>query len=176
MYIRNFLINCTAVCFATVAMTIPALAGNITLPKNWGKPTASDLSDEWRNKDTGRFSIANGDFNGDGKIDQAMLLVSHQSHKLGLFVFISQENDLYRSHKLDVIDDPLMIHAMGIEKVSHGRYKTACGKGYWDCKKGEPSEIVIEHDAINYFKTESANSYFYWDAKTKKFKRIWMSD
>ena len=75
-----------------------------------------------------------------------------------------------------MIDDPLMIHAMGIEKVSHGRYKTACGKGYWDCKKGEPSEIVIEHDAINYFKTESANSYFYWDAKTKKFKRIWMSD
>jgi hypothetical protein len=65
---------------------------------------------------------------------------------------------------------------MGIAKVSPGKYKTACGKGYWECKTGELPEIAIRHDSINYFKTESASSYIYWSERTKTFKRAWITD
>jgi hypothetical protein len=65
---------------------------------------------------------------------------------------------------------------MGIDTVTTGDYKTACGKGYWECKKSEPEILNLKHVAINYFKFESANSFFYWDDKTGSFKRIWISD
>jgi hypothetical protein len=69
-----------------------------------------------------------------------------------------------------------MIEAFGIELAKPGTYATACGKGYWDCKKGEPEELRLERAGIDFFKYESANSYFVWNAGKKKFDRIWMSD
>jgi hypothetical protein len=65
---------------------------------------------------------------------------------------------------------------MGIKSAKSGKYKTACGKGYWDCKKGEPAELNLRMPAMDLFQYESANSFFVWDSKIKKFKRIWMSD
>ena len=65
---------------------------------------------------------------------------------------------------------------MGIKTAEPGKYKTACGKGYWVCKKGETAKLNLKMAAIDLFQYESANSYFVWDTKTKMFKRIWMSD
>lgn len=50
------------------------------------------------------------------------------------------------------------------------------GKGYWGCKEDEVPEIKIESDAIEFFKYESASSFFYWDDEKSEFKRIWISD
>ena len=65
---------------------------------------------------------------------------------------------------------------MGINTVKPGEYKTVCGKGYFKCEKGEPEVLKLKRPAIDYFKFQSANSFFFWDDKTGDFKRIWISD
>jgi len=78
--------------------------------------------------------------------------------------------------KLDEFDDKAWITVMGVTIAKPGKYKTACGKGYFECEKGEPAELNLKLPAIDYFKEGSANSFFIWDKKAKQFKRIWMSD
>jgi len=133
-------------------------------------------NDSWRTKDINKYIFVEGDFNGDKIVDKAKLLVLKDNTKLGLFAYVSQENRTYKIYLLDETDDINLFHAMGIKKVTPGLYKTACGKGYWKCKEDELSEIAIQHDAIDYFKIESANSFFYWDVNENTFKRIWISD
>lgn len=65
---------------------------------------------------------------------------------------------------------------MGIDVAKPGEYKTACGKGYFACKKGESKILKLNRPAIDYFKLGSASSFFFWNDKTNSFKRIWISD
>jgi len=152
-----------------------ALAGDMALPNGWRMPNKLELGDDWRQKDTEKFAVATGDFNGDGVSDRAALLMSRNGKRAGLYVFLS-ESAGFKAYALDVRGSTEILPAMGIAKVIPGKYKTACGKGYWTCKKKEPSELFVQHDAVEYFKTESASSYFYWDRQAKSFKRVWISD
>jgi len=65
---------------------------------------------------------------------------------------------------------------MGISILSPGKHQTACGKGYSDCRSGEPEILDLKYSGINYFLFEGASSVFYWDANTNNFKRVWLSD
>jgi hypothetical protein len=65
---------------------------------------------------------------------------------------------------------------MGVSVITPGQYKTACGKGYWDCKGDETPLIILKYPAIDYFMFESANAFFYLDDTVCKFKRIWIRD
>jgi len=65
---------------------------------------------------------------------------------------------------------------MGISLWEPGQYKTACGKGYWECKDDETQILKLKTPGINFFAFESANSIFYWNSRKNEFKRIWMSD
>lgn len=145
------------------------------LPQGW-KLLVFDTHDDWRKEDPSRYTIIRGDFNGDGIQDTARLLEPEDGAGIGLFVFISTGKDKFKTYLLDEMKDPDSVHSKGIRKVSPGIYKTACGKGYWPCGKDEVPEISIRYDAIDYFKTESASSYIYWDTQTSTFKRIWISD
>lgn len=163
-----------AVVFLVTPVTL-VLADDMGLPTGWRMPTKLELGDDWRQRDAEKFSVATGDFNGDGIPDRALLLVSRRGKRAGLYVFLS-EGVGFKVHALDVRNSTEILPAMGIAKIIAGRYKTACGKGYWACKKNEPSELLVQHDALEYFKTESASSYFYWDGQAKSFKRVWISD
>jgi hypothetical protein len=146
-------------------------------PQGWRAPINSELGDDWRKKDAEKYLVVKGDFNGDAVTDEARLLVRADGSALGFFGFVSDKNHAVKTYLLDEMKGAGAIHAMGIKKVSPGLYKTACGKGYWTCRKpDEVPEIKIQHDAIDYFKTESANSFFYWDVQAHAFKRIWISD
>lgn len=164
-----------AVVALSLAGVLDAIAGSIVLPAGWRLPTPEELSDDWRGGGSDRRAEITGDFNGDGKTDRAVLLISKKNHALGLFVFFVGSKGAHW-HKLDEISDSLAIHAMGIEVVSRGKYKTACGKGYFPCKSGEPEVIQSEFDIINYFKTESTNRYILFDKHSMSFKKVWMSD
>ena len=94
---------------------------------------------------------------------------------MGLFVTLSSRKKA-EPLLLEEIDDKNTIEIMGIEVAKTGTYKTACGKGYWACEKGEPAQLRLHRPAIDFFRFESANSYFIWRASKKKFERIWMSD
>lgn len=176
MVARRGLIRHTVSGLILLVSAMSVCAENITIPSGWRAPTDAELNDAWRNKDPGKYSLVRGDFNGDGVEDVAMLLVSLQRHEVGLFVFLARKNHSYKTYRLDVIKDANYLQVMGVAKVSPGPYKTACGKGYWDCKPSEVPILSLQQEAINFFKMESANSYFYWDEKKSSFRRMWMSD
>lgn len=175
MNLLNYLVKPTiAALFLITPMTL-ALANDMTLPNGWRMPSKLELGDDWRQREAEKFSVASGDFNGDGVSDRAVLLVSRNGKRAGLYVFLSVSTG-FKVYALDARNSTELLPAMGIAKVIPGKYKTACGKGYWSCKKKEPSELLVQHDAVEYFKSESASSYFYWDGQEKSFKRVWISD
>ena len=146
------------------------------LPEGWRTLNKYEIEKTWRDVDDNKYLAVKGDFNGDGFMDEARILLSEKGSGLALFSFMKQADNTYNILLLNEMDDESLIHAMGIRKVEPGLYKTACGKGYWECEPGEPPEILIKNDAIDLFKVESANSFFYWDEHSKTFKRIWISD
>ena len=154
---------------------------SIVLPEGWRFPTAEELSDEpGRNNSSTRHAKAVADFNGDGIEDEAFLLKSIRFSGEGLWVHLSDKRKGFRWLSLDSIDwgkaYPNVNLSMGIDTVKPGEYKTACGKGYFKCGKGEPEILILKRPAIDYFRFGSANSFFFWDDQTDNFKRIWISD
>ena len=76
-----------------------------------------------------------------------------------------------------LVEGPVVhLQGMGLSTLTSGRYATACGKGYWDCTKGEPKELNLSHEAILFFKEESAASAFVWSQSHQKFERVWLFD
>jgi hypothetical protein len=158
-----------------------AYAGDkTTLPEGWRFPTEKELSYVSRKDSPTKHARAIADFNGDGINDEASLLKSTKFSGEGLFVRLSNKASGFRWIELDVIDwgkqYPNVDLSMGVDIAKPGEYKTACGKGYFECNDDEPKVLKLRWPAIDYFRFESANSFFLWDEKTAKFKRIWMSD
>lgn len=65
---------------------------------------------------------------------------------------------------------------MGIEVAQPGDYKTACGKGFWECSPTEPQRLKLHTSGILYFRFASAASIWYWDKKSDEFRQVWISD
>jgi hypothetical protein len=165
-----------ALCLACFALLIP-LALSAKDNSGWRTPGQSELKDDlgWRKEDPNRYLVVRADFDGDGKQDVARLLINDKDNKMGLFVKLSSLLDK-KEIKLEEFDDKSWIEVMGISVVKPGNYRTACGKGYFECKKGEPETLSLKRPAIDFFKFGSANSFFFWDGKSKRFRKIWMSD
>jgi hypothetical protein len=146
------------------------------LPLGWRVPTAEELANDidWRKEDPNRYLSVSGDFDGDKKQDSAQLLVNDARNSMALFVMLSSNN--YKPTLLDEMTDKRMITVMGVALAKPADYKTACGKGYFKCEKNEPESIRLKNPAIDYFKEGSANSFFVWEPRTRRFVRFWMSD
>jgi len=141
---------------------------------DWRVPNKSDFAGEsgWRQNDKTLYLTAKADFDGDGKQDIVSILINDKINKMGLFAELSS-----KPGKIQLVeDDKTGIQVMGIAVAKPGKYKTACGKGYWACEKGEPATLNLKFPAIDYFKEESASSFFIWNKKAKQFERVWMSD
>ena len=164
----------TRICVAVLFLVIssPTLWAN-----DWRVPAQNDLGQDssWRKESPDLYLTAKADFDGDGKEDVARLLVNDKENKMGLFVTLSSRKNA-QPLLLEEMDDKNQVEVMGLDIAKAGVYKTACGKGYWKCKKGEPPELKLRRAAIDFFRFESANSYFVWSAGKGKFERIWISD
>ena len=176
MAVMNNSIKFAVLCIFALGILMPCLAEEPPLPHGWRTPTSAETKDEWRNEDADRYLIVRADFNGDGVMDQARLLLRDPGTGLGLFAFVSQKDGTFKTYLLDEKENAAYIEVMGIKTVPPGLYKTACGKGYFDCSEGETPEILLRHPAIDYFKEGSANSYFYWDEATETFKIVGIGD
>lgn len=115
------------------------------------------------------------DFNADQINDTAWILTDKKKTKYGLFVSLSTSAN---KHKIIKLDESEIKHhiSLGISAQKPGKYKTACGKGYWECDKDEPAILTLNSTCISYYVFESAKSIFCWSKKYSEFKRIWMSD
>jgi hypothetical protein len=143
-------------------------------PKGWHTPAANLTRQKFRQGERNHFLVAVGDYNGDGVPDKAFLLVNDASSELGLFVCLKTSNgcDWRRLEEMDVG----FLDVMGIATVKSGRYQTACGKGYWECDEDEPSILILKHAAIEFFKEDSASSYYVYDRQKNDFTAIAISD
>ncbi|MDH3975809.1 MAG: hypothetical protein OEV42_16165 [Deltaproteobacteria bacterium] len=147
-----------------------------SLPEGWRLPTEKETSNEfmWRDEDEKRYLSVVADFNGDGNEDKAFLLMNDNKDSMGLFVLLSH-GDSYEKYQLGELEGTSWIEVMGITDVKAGKYKTACGLGYFECSPGESEELTLKNPAIDFFTFGSVNSFFYWNEAEGEFERVWMS-
>ncbi len=166
--------------FILLFLSFSAVASPTSLPAGCRLPTTTDIEAvpmrQW--SDT-NFLRVDADFNVDGTMDYAHLVKSTTYSGEGFAVYLSNQS----GHAWTIIDSyeydkssPKQSLFMGISKANPGSYKTACGKGYWKCKEGEPEILELEHDGIAYFLFESASSIWFWDHSKNKFRQIGISD
>ena len=160
---------------ALVLLDASSSADPPALPHGWRIPSSAETNDDWRNQDSNRYLVVKADFNGDGIPDQARLLIHDGNSQVALFAFVSQKDRSFKTYSLDE-KNAAYLKVLGITKVPPGRYTTACGKGYAECRGGEQPEVVLGHHAIDYFKVEGPHSYFYWDSTAIVFKVVGISD
>jgi hypothetical protein len=143
----------------------------------WHAPTEDELGNhaEWRKDDPNHYLLIKADFDGDNEEDTARLVVHDKENKMGILVTLSS---LAKTGPLLIAanNDKRAIQTIGIKVAKPGEYKTACGKGYYDCKKDEPEQIRFDRPGIDFFKYESANMYFLWNGDSKSFYEIYISD
>jgi hypothetical protein len=159
---------------ASMLIGVAALSLPLLAAPRWRKPTAAEIGQTWRNQSPHHYAEVSADFDGDGRPDQARLMVATSGRQAALVVELGDSP----AHEivLDLLDDVAWLDTMGIDVVAPGKYPTACGKGYWKCERAEPAELTLHRPAIDYFRFESANSYFVYDSEAQRFQRIWMSD
>jgi hypothetical protein len=171
-------ISITVVAFVFIVLTSLTSAQSIPeFPAGWKPATKSDYSDEYLSFRKNQVSNhIEADFNGDNIKDHAWILINSSKKTFGVFVFLGVGNGSYKMMMLDEHKRETEKLFMGISLLEPGQYKTACGKGYWECKEDETEILKLKNPGINYFAFESANSVFYWDSRKNEFMRIWMSD
>jgi hypothetical protein len=158
-----------AIC--SLVVLLGAQAASVTPPKGYRFPVASDRGDE----PTQNFHIV-GDFNGDSAADEAWLLPRTDDKGWAVVMFLGVKGGGHKVLMLEEYSGPSPVQSYSLEVLKPGRYKTACGKGYWECKRDERPELNLRLPAISWVYIESANTVFWWDAKRMLFRRTQMSD
>jgi hypothetical protein len=161
-------------CAAVMALTQNTAAPQNNLPRGWRAPTREEASGSWRQKSPTQFLKVKGDFDGDGRVDVAQILVDPSAGKFGLFVKLGGADQWQLLRDFDLT----FLGRYGIDYVKPGKYETACGEGYgdWACAHKEPDWLQLSHPGIDLFYTESSDSIHFWDQPSKKFREIVMSD
>lgn len=139
---------------------------------NWRYPSETDYLGDWAEyrKSIPKPFHAKGDFNGDGKPDEAWIMISNDEASWGLFVFFSDRPDAILLDKKDTTK--IKPQSMGISTMSPTDFKKICKiRTDPECKT-----LTLKNDAIDYFTYESASSVFYWDVQNQEFKRFWQGD
>jgi len=159
-----------------IVIAISSLAAQNGGP-SWRPPTAAELGSaedqKWREEDDpARYLVVTGDFDGDGKPDQARLMVRGDGKAFALFVKLAAKS---AAIKLDEFPDIRMLPAIGIKRVAPATYPTACARGI-DCAEDEPRYIRVKHDGIDFFKVESANTYYFWNDVRHAFSQVGIND
>ena len=138
----------------------------------WRRPTKNDYVGDWLTyeKENPQPFYAKGDFDGDGKPDEAWILISKDGSSWGVFVFLSGRPEAILLDKKDATK--IKPQSMGISTMSPADYKKICQvRNDPECKT-----LMLKNDAIDYFTYESASSVFYWDDQNREFKRFWQGD
>jgi hypothetical protein len=155
----------------------PLSSSAYQIDDGWRLPEKKDEIGNWTPGGSNeRAYIAHADFNGDGIEDVAFIALPVEGSGWALFVNLNLKTGSSQIIKLVENHNNIKPQIMGVAVVYPGEYKTACGKGYWECKGNEPSELKLDLPGINYYCFEGASSFFWWDKATSKFIRTWISD
>jgi hypothetical protein len=119
-------------------------------PADLRLPTKEELAKEpERKKSPTKYARVTADFNGDGKTDNAFLLVNINTHKNVFAIKLSTDN----GYDWKIIDKGQLDWgkpSMAIELATPGKYETECGKGYYECPKNEPESVTLKNPGLWY--------------------------
>ncbi|MEO8313766.1 MAG: M56 family metallopeptidase [Pseudomonadota bacterium] len=155
------------------SVSAPARADELL--QGWRALTQEELNKlPVRNDSPTKFARAAADFDGDGKLDEAVILVATDESIQGLFVKLSSQSGdwtlaIHEPHKPQ---SPLV---WGIDVQKPGTIDAACAKGYLPCNPDEP-RLFLKHPGIRYFQFEGSAAIVYWDSAARNFKQAWYSD
>jgi hypothetical protein len=145
-------------------------------PQGYRFPTEADFSDSWqefRSKIPTPFRVR-ADFNGDGRRDEAWIVLAEKGDGWALVAFLATAGSSPKTMLLEKGSGPAQRY--GMAPVPPGKYRTACGKGYWECRPGEPEVLNLRLPTIEFCVYESACSIFWWDVNKGQFQRTQISD
>ncbi len=138
-------------------------------------PTMRDKKDDWLEcvkKDVLPSFYCQGDFNGDGLLDVALILLDRKDKSMGkLIVFHRTDKKSYESFVL--IDDLKYSTWYSMYTQKPGEIVTAAGKGYGRASDEEPAKITLKNDGI-FLLYANASSIFHWE--NGKYIETWTSD
>jgi hypothetical protein len=156
---------------ASALMVATAAQKDALRMQPWRPPTAAQLGSveeqKWRDADPARYLSVTGDFDGDGKPDEARIMVRGDGQGFALFVKLASGAAL----KLEELPDMKKLPSMGIKLVAPAEYPTACARGY-DCAEDEPRYIRVKHDAIDFFQHDAVDRYYYWNDVRHAFAQV----
>ncbi|MGE5190054.1 MAG: hypothetical protein ACM3NF_08370 [Gemmatimonadota bacterium] len=156
----------------------PIVRAETPAPDGWRFPQESDYSDDWlKYRETYPVPFhVKSDFNGDGLADDAWIVIPRKGTGGGLCVLLSREEgapDVIWLDRGKMIDAP---QSVGIVAVPPGQYRTACGKGYFECGPGEPGKLDLSLPSFQFIYFGKAGILYWWDAGKKSFNTTAMSD
>jgi len=79
------------------------------------------------------------DFDGDGTKDDVWLMVRSDGDGWALFAFLNRKVGESRIMRLETGHGKAQRY--GLALANPGTYRTACGKGYFRCRPGEPKSM-----------------------------------
>ncbi len=146
------------------------------LPTGWQVTEKSDYTDEDVRFFNGALpNVAHGDFDGDNRRDHAFILIQKEEFKCGLFVLPGSGGQTLKLQEIPLSRRDGKIHA-GLSPVKPGKYRTACGRGFWECGPGEPPELELTRTGVYFFFFEGHSSIFYWNENGRCYSRVSLSD
>jgi len=113
---------------------------------------------EYRTGDRGDGLSADGDFDGDGKSDRAVLVSDEAAGKYAVRVELSSGEE-HIVAEADLADLPLV----GLSTVPAGAYQTACGRGLGDCPEDAAQVIDLQNDGFTLAAFEASSRTFWWE-------------
>jgi hypothetical protein len=157
--------------------TAQALVPGFRLPDEsaYGPAWAVVEGRGWQTRDGSGHTKAefwtSGEFNGDGTIDYAYILVEEATDTRTLFAFISTAEG-YGVERLDAGFE----WGIWLRTRPPGRYPTAAARGAGPDSPVNPLEFEARNQAIDFFQFEGSASSFVWNATTRSFDRFLTSD
>ena len=117
-------------------------------------------------------SVIEGDFNGDGIVDRAMIAIRTTDQVRGLIAII---ND----HVHVIVGDPGAVGDRdGLGIAPPGRWNPVCGNAlreFHECDARQPTAIDLTITGILFIR-ENATVLYYWDEKSAGFRSAVMVD
>jgi hypothetical protein len=130
------------------------------LPSGWRLPKPEEVMQGWRKEFASGALLVRADLDGDGIIDEARLVVREDGSAVAVAVLLGNGS---KTHLLGEIPEPGWLEVMGITVVKPGKYLTACGKGYFDCKPGEPKRLTGKCHNLSATQVPPPRCQVYWE-------------
>lgn len=137
--------------------------------EKWRKANVADYQ-QLKNHHKYPYFVS-GDFNGDGKLDEAWVMIRQDRPAWGVFLYLAGDKAPinlmeYRGHLKDIEQ------ALVMTKAPKGTYQTACGNSQVvSCLPNEPDAVTIKSTGFILSQANS-NALVFWDKRLKSFTKV----